>query len=89
MINFKRLAFGAALAFGTAVAVYAGSAVTGVGSNPTDAMDDANERARLVSIKRWGKSTCMTPATYESCRKDQNGYWVCTAYVANEQGSCW
>jgi hypothetical protein len=89
MVNFKRIAIGAVLFLGSAPAVYAGSAVTGVGSTPTEAMNDANARARDASIKRWGKATCMTHATYERCRKDDNGYWVCTAYVANEQGSCW
>jgi hypothetical protein len=51
-------------------------------------MDDANRRAGDESARRWnGKRTCITQASYERCRRDQNGYWICTAFVNNQAGS--
>ncbi|MFM6931938.1 MAG: hypothetical protein ACKOUT_06825 [Novosphingobium sp.] len=71
----------------SAIPAYAGSPVTGSGSTPSEAMNDANNRAQVESQRRWGKSTCITQATYERCRRDQYGYWICTAFVNNEAGS--
>lgn len=83
----KRAAIGLALFAGSAVAAYAGTAITGSGDSPSQAMNDANDRARAESQSRWGRNSCITPARYESCRKDQYGYWTCTAYVNNQAGS--
>lgn len=84
---WKRTVAAIAIFVGSAGVAYAGTAVTGSGDSPSAAMNDANARAAEVSRKRWGRGTCITPASYESCRKDQYGYWICTAYVNNEQGS--
>lgn len=70
------------------VAVLAGEAIRGVGSSRSEAMDDANRRAGDESARRFGgKRQCYTPAKLESCIEDR-GDWVCTAFVANHEGSC-
>lgn len=76
----------AGVALSAATVAWAGTAVTGTGDTPSRAMDDANRRAAELSQQRWGRSSCMTPATFERCRK-QDGIWVCVAYVNNEAGS--
>ncbi len=85
----RKTAIGLALFAAGAMAgvAYAGTAVTGSGDSPAAAMNDANARAREMSQQRWGRSSCITLARYEQCRKDQYGYWICTAYVNNEAGS--
>jgi hypothetical protein len=67
--------------------VMAGDAIKGVGSSRSEAMDDANARAKEESVKRFGRESCITFAKLESCVYDR-GEWVCTAHVANHEGSC-
>jgi hypothetical protein len=70
------------------VAVLAGEVIKGVGATRSSAMDDANERAADESARRFGgKRQCYTPAKLESCVEDR-GDWICTAFVANHEGSC-
>lgn len=76
----------AGVLLGSAGVAIAGTAVTGTGSSPAAAMDDANRRASQISQRQWGRGTCYTPARYESCRQ-QGGYWVCRAHVNNQAGS--
>ncbi len=74
---------GAMLISGAAVA---GTPVTGTGSTPAAAMDDANRRASDISARKWGKSGCYSRAVFERCSQQQ-GFWVCQAFVNNEPGS--
>lgn len=68
-------------------AAVAGTAIKGIGSTRSAAMDDANARAKAESVKRFGRDTCITFAKLDSCVIDQ-GDWICIAYVANHEGSC-
>lgn len=88
MSKLKILAASLMLSPLMAVPAYAGEAVEGVGGSRSDAMNDANARARTESARRFaGNTGCITPARLDSCRQDQ-GDWICIAYVANHQGSC-
>lgn len=87
MMKVRKIALALMLLAG-ASAAWAGTAVTGTGSSPGEAMDDANRRAAQLSQQRWNWPDCVTYATYERCRQDPNGrFWVCTAFVNNEPGS--
>jgi hypothetical protein len=68
----------------TLVALF-GTAVRGSGGSRAAAMDDADTRARRIAAER---GTCITPAKLEECTRESDGTWICTAYVANHQGSC-
>lgn len=68
-------------------AAIAGTAVLGSGPTKAAAADDADRRAKVESQRRFNRSTCYTPASIGSCKKDSDGY-ICKAYVANHAGSC-
>jgi hypothetical protein len=84
------VAFFTVMAFGLISSVaHAGTPVTGYSSySKSAAADDANKRARELSRKRFKRDDCITPARIESCKKDSDGGFLCTAHVANHQGSC-
>lgn len=62
-----------------------GTAVKGSGATRADAMNDADARATRIARSR---GTCITPAKLDECAQASDGTWICTAYVANHQGSC-
>lgn len=68
-------------------AAIAGTAVYGYGATRAAAIQDANRSAEAASMDRFGKRTCITRATHQSCQQDGES-WICTAYVANHAGSC-
>ncbi len=62
----------------------AGHAIEGTGDTRSEAMRDAETRAKQVA---QDEGTCITPPKTSDCRKDDGG-WICVVYVANHQGSC-
>lgn len=67
---------------------FAGEPVQGSGHSRSAAANDANERARVESQRRFKRDGCYTPARIESCKKTGDGDYICTANVANHAGSC-
>jgi hypothetical protein len=74
---------GAAAAL-AATAALAGDPVTGYGNTRAEAAANAEANARAEAARR---NTCITPVRPQDCHQD-NGGWICVAYVANHQGSC-
>lgn len=62
----------------------AGEAVWGVGDTRSDALRDAEARAKEIAR---AQGTCITPPKPSDCSKDEGG-WKCVVYVANHIGSC-
>ncbi|HEX7043024.1 MAG TPA: hypothetical protein VF203_00280 [Burkholderiales bacterium] len=67
---------------------FADTAIMGSGPTRSAAADQANERARYESQRRFKRDGCYTSARSESCKKTGDGGYVCTAYVADHAGSC-
>lgn len=66
-------------------AAFAGERIWGSGGTRTAAMDDAEQRGKVVAAE---KHTCITThATPQNCSQDAGG-WSCWVTVANEHGSC-
>jgi len=66
----------------------ADTAIMGSGPTRTAAVDNANERAHYESQRRFKRDDCYTPARTESCKKTNNGDYVCTAHVPDRAERC-
>ncbi|HEY8555311.1 MAG TPA: hypothetical protein VIL43_12330 [Burkholderiales bacterium] len=67
---------------------FADTIIVGSGPTRTAAADDANERARYESQRRFKRDDCYLPANAESCRRTSSGDYICTALVPNRMESC-
>jgi hypothetical protein len=73
------------VAFSTAA--LAREAVHGYGDTRAAAVADATRNVKEASMERFDRADCYTPVRPQDCQQDDGG-WICVAYVANHRGSC-